>query len=49
MEEREQTLQAVLDKDKARRDAMYSHLSPERRAREESLARSQALKVETYK
>ena len=49
MEEREQTLQAVLDKDKARRDAMYSHLSPERRAHEESLARSQALKVETYK
>jgi len=49
MEEREQTLQAVLDKDQARRDAMYAHLSPERRAHEESLARSQALKVETYK
>ena len=49
MEEREQTLQAVLDKDQARRDAMYAHLSPERRAHEESLARSKALKVETYK
>ena len=49
MEERERVLQETLDKDKARRDAMYAHLSPQRRAHEESLARSQALKVETYK
>lgn len=49
MEERERVLQETLDKDKARRDAMYAHLSPERRAHEERIQAAQALKVETYK